>query len=116
MVSLVICCYMLVRSFNSSIILCIIGLFSFHFRLPSLFSKFCKQNRMIIMAISKIPISLYILLFKLFDIVSSDETLRNVISSVTRNWQSIIMTGLLALILVYLFSIIGYLFFQKGSA
>uniref|UniRef100_A0A915CC30 Inositol 1,4,5-trisphosphate receptor n=2 Tax=Parascaris univalens TaxID=6257 RepID=A0A915CC30_PARUN len=49
----------------------------------------------------------------LFDIVASEETLRNVIRSVTRNWQSIIMTGLLALILVYLFSIIGYLFFQR---
>ncbi|KAK6750287.1 hypothetical protein RB195_002332 [Necator americanus] len=54
---------------------------------------------------------LYCLL--LFDIVASEETLRNVISSVTRNWQSIILTGLLALILVYVFSIIGYIFFQK---
>ncbi|VDK64075.1 unnamed protein product, partial [Onchocerca ochengi] len=49
----------------------------------------------------------------LFDIVASEETLRNVIRSVTRNWRSIIMTGLLAVILVYLFSIIGYLYFQK---
>ncbi|TMS38968.1 hypothetical protein L596_005580 [Steinernema carpocapsae] len=48
----------------------------------------------------------------LFDIVASEETLRNVIRSVTRNWQSIILTGLLALILVFHFSIIGYLFFQ----
>ncbi|CAI4231953.1 unnamed protein product [Auanema sp. JU1783] len=52
----------------------------------------------------------------LFDIVASEETLRNVISSVTRNWQSIILTGLLALILVYVFSIIGYTFFQKDFA
>uniref|UniRef100_A0A914ER69 Inositol 1,4,5-trisphosphate receptor n=1 Tax=Acrobeloides nanus TaxID=290746 RepID=A0A914ER69_9BILA len=49
----------------------------------------------------------------LFDIIASEETLRNVIRSVTRNWQSIILTGLLALILVYHFSILGYLFFQK---
>uniref|UniRef100_A0A1I7YYU4 Inositol 1,4,5-trisphosphate receptor n=1 Tax=Steinernema glaseri TaxID=37863 RepID=A0A1I7YYU4_9BILA len=49
----------------------------------------------------------------LFDIVASEETLRNVIRSVTRNWQSIILTGLLALILVFHFSIIGYLFFQR---
>ncbi|KIH60249.1 transporter, cation channel family protein [Ancylostoma duodenale] len=54
---------------------------------------------------------LYCLL--LFDIVASEETLRNVISSVTKNWQSIILTGLLALILIYIFSIIGYSFFQK---
>ncbi|PIO53437.1 hypothetical protein TELCIR_25228, partial [Teladorsagia circumcincta] len=53
---------------------------------------------------------------KLFDIVASEETLRNVISSVTRNWQSIILTGLLALILVYIFSIIGYTFFQRDFA
>ncbi|KAJ1362417.1 hypothetical protein KIN20_021953 [Parelaphostrongylus tenuis] len=52
----------------------------------------------------------------LFDIVASEDTLRNVISSVTRNWQSIILTGLLALILVYIFSIIGYTFFQKDFA
>lgn len=49
----------------------------------------------------------------MLDIVASEETLRNVIRSVTRNWQSIILTGLLALILVYLFSIVGYMFFQK---
>uniref|UniRef100_A0A913HZP3 Inositol 1,4,5-trisphosphate receptor n=1 Tax=Strongyloides stercoralis TaxID=6248 RepID=A0A913HZP3_STRER len=49
----------------------------------------------------------------LFDIVATDETLRNVIRSVTRNWQSIILTGMLALILVYQFSIVGYTFFQK---
>uniref|UniRef100_A0A158Q836 Inositol 1,4,5-trisphosphate receptor n=1 Tax=Elaeophora elaphi TaxID=1147741 RepID=A0A158Q836_9BILA len=49
----------------------------------------------------------------LFDIVANEETLRNVIRSVTRNWRSIIMTGFLAVILVYIFSIVGYLFFQK---
>uniref|UniRef100_A0A0N4ZIS5 Inositol 1,4,5-trisphosphate receptor n=1 Tax=Parastrongyloides trichosuri TaxID=131310 RepID=A0A0N4ZIS5_PARTI len=49
----------------------------------------------------------------LFDVVASEETLRNVIRSVTRNWQSIILTGMLALILVYQFSIIGYTLFQK---
>ncbi|KAI1708384.1 ion transport protein [Ditylenchus destructor] len=49
----------------------------------------------------------------LYDIIASDDTLRNVIRSVTRNYHSIILTGLLALILVYHFSIIGYGFFQK---
>ncbi|KAH7730957.1 ITR-1 protein [Aphelenchoides avenae] len=52
----------------------------------------------------------------LFDVVANDETLRNVIRSVTRNWQSIILTGLLGLILVYHFSIIGFVFFQKDFA
>lgn len=36
----------------------------------------------------------------------------NVIRSVTRNGRSIIFTAILALILVYLFSIIGYVFFK----
>jgi inositol 1,4,5-triphosphate receptor type 1 len=36
-----------------------------------------------------------------------------VIKSVTRNGRSIILTAILALILVYLFSIIGYLFFRN---
>ncbi|XP_075679625.1 inositol 1,4,5,-trisphosphate receptor isoform X3 [Dermatophagoides pteronyssinus] len=48
----------------------------------------------------------------LLNVVYQEETLRNVIRSVTRNGRSIILTALLALILVYLFSIIGYLFFR----
>ena len=52
------------------------------------------------------------LLCKLFDLVYREETLLNVIKSVTRNGRSIILTAVLALILVYLFSIVGYLFFK----
>lgn len=44
--------------------------------------------------------------------VYREETLLNVIRSVTRNGRSIIFTAVLALILVYMFSIIGYIFFQ----
>lgn len=44
--------------------------------------------------------------------VYQEETLKNVIRSVTRNGRSIILTAILALILVYLFSIIGFLFFR----
>lgn len=35
------------------------------------------------------------------------------IRSVTRNGRSIILTAVLALILVYMFSIIGYMFFKE---
>lgn len=49
---------------------------------------------------------------QLFDVVYREETLLNVIRSVTRNGRSIIFTAVLALILVYLFSIIGYIFFK----
>lgn len=44
--------------------------------------------------------------------VYREETLLNVIRSVTRNGRSIILTAVLALILVYMFSIIGYMFFR----
>jgi len=50
----------------------------------------------------------------LFDVVYREETLLNVIRSVTRNGRSIVLTAVLALIsliLVYMFSIIGYLLF-----
>ncbi|CAI2351552.1 unnamed protein product [Caenorhabditis sp. 36 PRJEB53466] len=48
----------------------------------------------------------------LFDIVATEETLQNVIASVTRNYSSIVWTGLLAAILIYGFSILGFLFFR----
>ncbi|XP_070559179.1 inositol 1,4,5-trisphosphate receptor-like isoform X4 [Ptychodera flava] len=48
----------------------------------------------------------------LLDVVYQEETLLNVIKSVTRNGRSIILTAVLAVILVYLFSIVGFLFFQ----
>ncbi|KAF5282120.1 hypothetical protein FQA39_LY17676 [Lamprigera yunnana] len=48
----------------------------------------------------------------LFDVVYREETLLNVIRSVTRNGRSIILTAVLAIILVYMFSIIGFMFFK----
>ncbi|XP_071509549.1 inositol 1,4,5-trisphosphate receptor-like [Diadema antillarum] len=48
----------------------------------------------------------------MLDVVYQEETLLNVIRSVTRNFRSIALTTVLALILVYLFSIIGYLTFR----
>lgn len=55
---------------------------------------------------------LFSLFLQLFDLVYREETLLNVIKSVTRNGRSIILTAVLALILVYLFSIIGFLFLK----
>ena len=46
------------------------------------------------------------------DVLIREETLLNVIRSVTRNGRSILVTALLALILVYLFSIVGFMFFK----
>lgn len=41
-----------------------------------------------------------------------EETLLNVMRSVTRNGRSILLTAVLALVLVYMFSIVGYMFFR----
>eukprot|EP00055_Hartaetosiga_balthica_P018162 m.129598 g.129598 ORF g.129598 m.129598 type:complete len:2620 (+) comp9461_c1_seq6:133-7992(+) len=48
----------------------------------------------------------------LMDIVFYNSTLWNVIQSVTRSGVSMLLTSLFALILVYMFSIIGYMYFQ----
>ncbi|XP_062854471.1 inositol 1,4,5-trisphosphate receptor type 3 [Trichomycterus rosablanca] len=48
----------------------------------------------------------------LFDLIYREETLFNVIKSVTRNGRSILLTAVLAIILVYLFSIVGFLFLR----
>jgi len=48
----------------------------------------------------------------LIDFIMREETLRNVIRSVTRNVRSIIFTFILAVILVYFFSIVGFMFLQ----
>ncbi|XP_053377799.1 inositol 1,4,5-trisphosphate receptor type 1-like isoform X4 [Mercenaria mercenaria] len=49
----------------------------------------------------------------LLDVIYREETLINVIKSVTRNGRSIVLTTVLAVILVYMFSILGYIFFQN---
>eukprot|EP01135_Chromosphaera_perkinsii_P005608 Nk52_evm22s355 gene=Nk52_evmTU22s355 len=49
----------------------------------------------------------------LFDIVARYETLQNVIRSVTRNIQAIFLTSVFAMIIIYVFAIIGYLFLNE---
>ena len=41
-----------------------------------------------------------------------DDTLQNVIQSVTRNGRSIVVTGVLGVIIVYLFSVVAFLFLR----
>ena len=54
-----------------------------------------------------------LILFQLFDVAYQEETLLNVIRSVTRNGRSIIFTAILGIILVYIFSIVGYVYFKN---
>lgn len=49
----------------------------------------------------------------LLEVVRREETLLNVMKSVTKNIRSILFTALLAIILVYHFSIVGFIFFQE---
>lgn len=48
----------------------------------------------------------------MLDILIQSETLRNVIYSVTKNGKSILLTGMLTVVIVYLFAIVGYLIFR----
>ena len=57
-------------------------------------------------------ISKEVLLLQLLDIVYTEETLLNVVRSATKNSRSILLTGVLAVILIYLFSIVGFIFFK----
>ena len=49
---------------------------------------------------------------QLLDILYREETLLNVVRSVTKNGRSILLTAVLGVILIYLFSIVGFIFFQ----
>ena len=50
---------------------------------------------------------------QLFDIIFREETLQNVIMSTTRNSRSILLTAVLCSILVYVFTIVAFLFFDN---
>ena len=57
-------------------------------------------------------VTVFIKIVQLVEMIFREETLQNVISAVTGNLRSIIFTFILALILVYFFSIFGFIFFQ----
>eukprot|EP01060_Flectonema_neradi_P030314 TRINITY_DN4372_c6_g1_i1.p1 TRINITY_DN4372_c6_g1~~TRINITY_DN4372_c6_g1_i1.p1 ORF type:complete len:2743 (+),score=487.11 TRINITY_DN4372_c6_g1_i1:100-8328(+) len=50
----------------------------------------------------------------LFSIVSGSTVLQSVIRSITKNGKSLLLTGLLAVFIVYMFSVIGFLFFRDS--
>lgn len=54
----------------------------------------------------------FFLFFQLLDMIFRDATLLQVTQSVTRNGKSIMLTMMLALILIYLFSVMGFIFFR----
>jgi hypothetical protein len=50
--------------------------------------------------------------FQLLDMIFRNATLLQVTQSVTRNGKSIMLTMMLAIILIYLFSVLGFIFFR----
>lgn len=46
--------------------------------------------------------------FHLLDVINRFETLKNVIKSVTMNMDQLLMTGMLGLIIIYIFSVFGF--------
>nr|CAH8857369.1 unnamed protein product [Trichobilharzia regenti] len=52
----------------------------------------------------------------LLDVITREETLLNVVRSVTKNGRSIFLTGILALIIIYLYSIVGHVYFRNDFA
>jgi hypothetical protein len=57
--------------------------------------------------------SIFFYFKKLLDVVYREETLLNVIRCVTKNAKSVLLTAVFAVILIYLFSICGFLFLQN---
>lgn len=54
--------------------------------------------------------------FHLMDIVYRQETLRNVLKSVTRNGHQLLMTAVLLAFLVYIYAVLGFIFFRQSFA
>eukprot|EP01059_Diplonema_ambulator_P003242 TRINITY_DN1291_c0_g1_i1.p1 TRINITY_DN1291_c0_g1~~TRINITY_DN1291_c0_g1_i1.p1 ORF type:complete len:769 (+),score=239.69 TRINITY_DN1291_c0_g1_i1:1001-3307(+) len=85
------------------------------------FSFHCLMNEpvfitlllMVITGVLGLVVSPFFLTFHLFSIVSNSTVLQSVIRSVTKNGRSLLLTGLLAVIVIYVFSVIGFLFFQE---
>lgn len=66
-----------------------------------------------ILGILGLPKAPYFFAFHLLDIVVRSELLKYVIKSVTANGKAIMLTACLALVIVYIYSIFGFLFFRS---
>ena len=105
-------CLMYIVTYISAVWCCISSLTFLLFDVVYRHLHFSCLMLYIVTYISAVWCCISSLTFQLFDVVYREETLLNVIRSVTRNGRSIILTAVLALILVYMFSIIGYMFFK----
>jgi hypothetical protein len=58
-------------------------------------------------------VSPFFFCYHLLDIVYRYETLKSVMQSVTRNGRQLLMTAVLMSVLIYIYAIIGFLFFRQ---
>jgi hypothetical protein len=89
--------------------LCLLGLCAHEFFYGLLVNRFYIFSFSIITIVN---LNLKNNLIQLLDVVYREETLLNVIRCVTKNAKSVLLTAVFAVILIYLFSICGFLFLQ----
>jgi hypothetical protein len=79
------------------------------------FSKLDKLRYVIssILGVVLFPDGPFFFAFQLLDVVARSELLKYVIRAVTLNGRSIILTALLTFVVVYLYAILGFLFFRN---
>jgi len=61
-----------------------------------------------------LPDAPYFFAFQLLSIVVRNDILKYVIRSVTTNYKSLLLTALLAFVVIYIYSIIGFLFYRNN--
>lgn len=66
-----------------------------------------------ILGVALFPDGPFFFAFQLLDVVARSELLKYVIRAVTLNGRSIILTALLTFVVVYLYAILGFLFFRN---
>ena len=69
-------------------------------------------NLLYIIVICVAWVSVFVYPFLLLDIVKRNENLRNILKAVTQNKRQLGLTGLLGLIIVYLFAVVGFIYFS----
>lgn len=64
----------------------------------------------IIITILGLQVSPFFYTLQLLDVITRVPTLRNVIQAVTKNYKQLLLTAMLGLIIIYVFSVIAYVF------
>eukprot|EP01059_Diplonema_ambulator_P003248 TRINITY_DN1291_c0_g2_i1.p1 TRINITY_DN1291_c0_g2~~TRINITY_DN1291_c0_g2_i1.p1 ORF type:complete len:2382 (+),score=530.56 TRINITY_DN1291_c0_g2_i1:118-7263(+) len=76
--------------------------------------KFLAHCFMVLCSVLGLAVSPFFFTSQLFSIVSNSPILQSVIRSITKNGKSLLLTGLLAVIVVYHFAVAGFVFFRSS--